>query len=87
MRHSILTAADILINGQRAQLYGPPSKGWGVVAKLWSDLLGIEITTKQALLMMVLLKVSRENEKEDEDNLIDGAGYFGVIEKLLKEEK
>jgi len=84
---TILSKADKLINGQRAELYGPPSIGWGVVAKLWGDLLGVEITTKQCLLMMVLLKVSRENEKQDEDNLIDGAGYFGVIEKLLKEAK
>jgi len=82
---SILTKANNLINGQRADLYGPPSIGWGNVAKLWGAHLGIEVTTKDCLLMMVLLKVSREKYKEDEDNLIDGAGYFGVIEKLLKE--
>jgi len=82
---SILTKANNLINGQRSELYGPPSIGWGNVAKLWSAHLDIEITTKDCLLMMTLLKVSREKYKEDEDNLIDGAGYFGVIEKLLKE--
>lgn len=82
---NILKTADQLINGPRAASYGSALIGWGKVAKMWSQIIGFEISPKQCLLMMVCLKVVRETIKEDKDNIVDIAGYAGVIEKLIQE--
>lgn len=84
---SILLQAETLINGPRADAYGKASIGWVKVAKHWSVIFGVEVTAKQCLLAMIMLKVTREQIKPDIDNLIDIGGYAGVIEKLLKELK
>lgn len=77
-----------LIVGQRNADYGHPAQDFAKTAKLWSGLLltklkpGLEITAKDALMMMVALKLSREMNKHKPDNLVDAHGYLDLLEWL-----
>jgi hypothetical protein len=79
---SILQEAERLVNGPRQADYGTPLDNWSRTAALWSAYLGVTVTAEQAAMCMVLVKVAREANRPNRDNLVDGAGYFGVVEKI-----
>ena len=82
---SILTTAEQLINGPRQKDYGHPFEDFTRTGKMWGAILGTNpIPPETVALMMVALKISRECNQHKEDNLIDGAGYFGTIELIHK---
>ena len=80
---SILEEADKLINGDRKEDYGDVRESFERIAKLWSVVLGIEVTSKQVNLCMMQLKMSREIGKHKRDNLVDICGYAALVDKLL----
>lgn len=82
---SILQKAHNLINGPRAASYGNAFDNWSRTAKIWSVILGIEVTPEQAALCMIGTKLAREVHKPAEDNLLDIAGYVGVHELIVNE--
>lgn len=75
-----------LVLGDRNASYGHPALDYGKTSAMWSGYLlnklkpGAAITPKDAVLMMVLLKVSREENKAKPDNLIDAHGYLLLAE-------
>jgi len=81
---NILGEADKLVNGDRQEAYGDAVKSLDRIAKLWSAILGKDIEGQEVGLCLVALKISRECGKHKMDNLIDGAGYFALIEKYYK---
>lgn len=83
---SINQEAHKIINGARQSAYGDPSESFARVARLWSEILGVEVTSEQVLLCMIQLKVSRAINRHSRDNYVDIAGYAGLIE-MLGEEK
>ena len=88
---NILERADDIINGDRQDDYGPALENWERTSKLWSavlqDKLKKDITPEEALLCMTCVKIAREVYKPKEDNLVDGAGYLGVIERVKRERR
>lgn len=82
---SILQKAHNLINGPRQASYGSPFDNWSRTAKIWSVILGIEVTPEQAALCMIGTKLAREVHKPAVDNMLDIAGYVGVHELIVKE--
>lgn len=74
--------ATKLVLGDRNASYGDPDDDYAKTAKMWSGLLihklrpGEEITAKEALLMMALLKISREEFRHKRDNIVDAHGYL-----------
>lgn len=78
---NILTEADKLVNGERAESYGSPRKSFDTVARLWQPILGVSITAEQVALCMIQLKIARELNKHKTDNLVDIAGYAQCLEK------
>lgn len=82
---SILQRAHNLINGPRAKAYGNAFDNWSRTAKIWSVILGIEVTPEQAALCMIGTKLAREVHMKQEDNLLDIAGYIGVHELIVGE--
>lgn len=82
---SILIDADKLINGARQETYGSPLDNWSNTAKGWSIILGKEITPEQACLCMTWVKICREVNLHKMDNLVDIAGYTGLIERIINE--
>lgn len=74
--------AEKLVLGDRNASYGSPADDYRKTAKVWSGLLanklkdGVEITPKEAVLMMAALKLSREMFRHKDDNLTDAHGYL-----------
>jgi len=66
--------------------YGPPAENAERIAYLWQDyILGkfdvyIKIDAVDVALMMVLLKVAREEANSKRDNLVDIAGWAAVAD-------
>lgn len=78
----ILTQARQLIDGDRQTTYGDPAVMWRKVAKVWSVILGTDVTSEQALLAMCALKLVRESVKQGTDNLVDLAAYAEIKHRL-----
>ena len=79
---SILQTAEKLVHGDRGDAYGHPIHDFTRTAKIWSAILGIDVTPEQVGLCMVGVKISRECNKHKDDNLVDGAGYFETVSMI-----
>lgn len=74
--------AASLVTGERQKTYGDPTVSLNRLAKLWSALLGIEVTPRQAAHMLILLKVSRDQQQPYRDNEVDICGYAHLLQFL-----
>ena len=78
-REQILEKAEELINGPRATHYGDAYQNHERIAKLWTVVLGMEVTVSQVYLCLNQLKISRLIETpKHEDSWIDIAGYAAL---------
>ena len=77
-----LEAALRLVDGDRQASYGDPVQHMHNVAKCWSAILGYQITPKQCALALAGLKLVREGNKHDPDNLTDAIGYIVIAERV-----
>ena len=77
---SVCQEADEIVSGERRSDYGHPSDEFKQVSQMWSAITGVEINSRQVGLMMICLKVVRENHKHKRDNLVDIAGYAKTVE-------
>lgn len=78
-RVEALREAAHIITGDRDKQYGGPEDNFTRIAKVWSIILGIEITTEDVAMCMVGLKVARYASKSgfQPDTWVDIAGYAG----------
>lgn len=75
-KEEILDQAKSLISGDRIKEYGPPIENFTRIAKMWSIILGIEITASQVAQCMIGLKMTRLIQTEKHaDSWVDLAGY------------
>lgn len=86
---NILKEAQDIIWGDREQTYGTPDVNLKRIATLWNAYLFAKnsdglITPEDVCWMMVLLKASRQMNTPKRDNLVDAAGYIGLIERIGK---
>jgi hypothetical protein len=79
---SVAQEADHVINGPRRQAYGPVEDSFNRIASIWSGVLGITITGEQVSLCMIGLKLYRESNAHQRDNLVDLVGYTLLLDKL-----
>jgi len=90
MSETILQEAQRLVYGDRERQYSPPQRDYAKTAGMWSAFLreklrpGVAITPEEAVLMMVLVKISREGFRHKRDNLVDGAGYLACAERIAE---
>lgn len=82
---NILEEANELVNGARQASYGHPLDDFTRTAKIWSAILGCEVSPEQVGLCMVAVKISRQCNRPKRDNLVDMAGYAATIEMVLNE--
>lgn len=81
---SILEEAEEIVGGERATDYGDAKESFENIAKGWSVIVGSEITGPQVAMMMIWLKLMRENNNHKRDNLVDSIGYTILLERLQK---
>ncbi|HJX77299.1 DUF6378 domain-containing protein [Glutamicibacter sp.] len=86
-RARILSTAESLINGDRADAYGHPKENFGRIAALWNAQLGKKLseplTAEDVAYALVQLKMSRlANTPGHEDSLVDVAGYIALAGEL-----
>lgn len=84
-QRSILQEAEELINGERAADYGKVSDNFANIAAGWNIIAKDGITPRKVGLMMAWVKICRDLVNPKHDNLVDGAGYFGCIDKMERE--
>ncbi|NIR50021.1 hypothetical protein GWO43_16100 [candidate division KSB1 bacterium] len=85
LRSEILSAADKLINEDKAKEHGKASITMRRVARLWEAYLDLPegtITPADACAMMSLLKKARFRMKKSRDNIIDDCGYTALQGEL-----
>lgn len=85
-KQSILAEAETLINGPRKDSYGPVEKSFNRIAELATIFTGHKLTGVDIAWIMIALKLGREISSHSRDNLVDLAGYTGLLGKLLKDE-
>ena len=78
-RVEALREAAKIIAGDRDVQYGGPEENFTRISKIWSVIVGKEITPEDVAMMMVGLKVARYASKSgfQPDTWIDIAGYAG----------
>ena len=84
---TILDEAKRLVYGARNAEYGHPHDDMSRTAKIWSAILGIDVTPEQVGLCMCGVKISRQVNKRKRDNLVDLAGYAEVTHRIVSYEE
>lgn len=79
---TILQEAQRLVYGDRQGTYGHPGDDYERTAAMWSAILGVTVTAKQAVLCMCAVKISREVHRPSRDNLVDLAGYAACAARI-----
>lgn len=74
----ILSEADRVIHGERAEQYGPAEQSFDRIARLWSVHLGVEIDAYDVAILMVLMKAARAKTDLKDDTFVDIAGYAAL---------
>ncbi len=82
---NVLEEANRLVHGDRNQDYGSPLDDFTRTAKMWSAILGCEVTPEQVGLCMCAVKISRQCNKPKGDNLVDLAGYAETVNMVIDE--
>ncbi len=82
---TILEEADRAVYGNRQEDYGSVSDNFSNIAKMWSVIIGKEVTKEQVGLCMCAVKIARQIYKPKRDNLVDLAGYAATLEKMERE--
>jgi len=80
---NILAEAEELIYNTRVEQHGDPTDNLNYIARLWSTYLNKGLVAKDVCFMMALLKIARYiTGSSKRDNLVDAAGYIGLIERI-----
>lgn len=75
-RKACLESAIEIVCKDREDTYGSPEDNFDLIAALWTEYTGTELSSKDVAMMMALLKIARiKTGKYKADNFIDLAGY------------
>jgi len=88
--YSSLTEANTIIEGDRKDQYGNPEDAFGDIAAYWNVHMvnkgyidAWQLTAEDIAIMMVLMKVAREENQHKRDNAIDAIGYLALYADRL----
>jgi hypothetical protein len=88
---NILDQAKQITEQDRNRYYGHPLDNHTCTAALWSSYINrkfgtkLELSAKDVCMLMILLKVSREANKENIDNIVDICGYARNLQMVNEE--
>ena len=80
---TVLDEAKRAVFGQRQEAYGHPADNFALTAKLWSPILGTEVSPEKVGLCMIALKLARCCHAVSRDGLVDIAGYAAAVARAL----
>lgn len=84
---SVLLQAHKLIHGDRQKAYGHPLDNFTLTGILWGAWLGLPpLPPEDVAIMKVLMKIAREKNLHNIENIRDGAGYLATI-PMIREER
>ena len=78
----LLDAARIV--KERGEVYGDAAKNMATTARLWSIVLGVDVTSDEVALCLIQLKVARYMVTPHTDGCVDIAGYAAVLHEVAK---
>lgn len=100
-RDNVLTQAEALIYGERAATYGPADENMGAIIRMfnaWLDIRyldhtqAVDLDSFDAVMFNVCIKTCRlahslrkDPARPHMDSIVDGAGYFGLLGKIVEE--
>lgn len=84
---NILEEANKITSGDRRQSYGNPKESCGHIAKIASAILLKKITPHDIVIILLALKLAREQYKPKRDNRVDIAGYAWVLNEVHDDRK
>lgn len=83
---SILSEAERIVNGDRQADYSDPVENFKHIAEIASAIMGKDITAEECCIVMIAVKLARENYKHKRDNLVDLAGYVEILNRIKENE-
>lgn len=83
---SILSEAEKIVNGERQADYSDPVANFKHIAEIASAIMGKDITAEECCIVMIAVKLARENHKHKRDNLVDLAGYAEILHRIKESE-
>jgi hypothetical protein len=83
---SILSEAERIVNGDRQADYSDPVANFKRIAEIASAIMAKDITAEECCIVMIAVKLARENYKHKRDNLVDLAGYAEILNRIKESE-
>ena len=83
---SILSEAERIVNGDRQADYSDPVANFKHIADIASAIMAKDITAEECCIVMIAVKLARENHKHKRDNLVDLAGYVEILNRIKERE-
>lgn len=84
-RVSILEEALKILEGERESDYGDPVANFNRISRIASSILNETITPEQCVVVMMAVKLSREQYKHKRDNLVDLAAYTEIYNRIKEQ--
>ena len=83
---SILSEAERIVNGDRQADYSDPVANFKHISAIASAIMAKDITAEECCIVMIAVKLARENYKHKRDNLVDLAGYVEILNRIKESE-
>ena len=81
-RESILQEADRIVNGDRQADYSDPVENFKHIAAIASAILKKKLAPEDCCVVLMAVKLARENFKHKRDNLVDLAGCTEILHRI-----
>ena len=83
---SILSEAERIVNGDRQADYSDPVANFKHISAIASSISKEELSPTTCAIVMIAVKLARENYKHKRDNLVDLAGYVEILHRIKENE-
>lgn len=83
---SILSEAERIVNGDRQADYSDPVANFKHISEIASAISKEELSPTTCCIVMIAVKLARENYKHKRDNLVDLAGYVEILNRIKDDE-
>lgn len=84
---SILSEAERIVNGDRQADYSDPVANFKHISAIASAISKEELSPTTCCIVMIAVKLARENYKHKRDNLVDLAGYVEILNRIKESEE